>query len=286
MLSISPSKSIAKLFVVFVIICSSVQAQVGVGTTTPNGALDISNSTMGLVPPRVALTSINTAAPVVNPQGGALLAGTMVYNTNDTMPGTYAVSPGLYFWNGSQWVSQYQRKYYIEQEQSSILTTHTTATQLNIPGLVGHSFVAPYDGTYQFIFTGNLGAQQVDAKDTNISGSEDIDGYGAVGFVEGLFRLSVNGTNYDKYNYSTSHYRSSTGSNGSGGTDIYLLFNEITIIVNVTLSAGDTCPYSATYGPIGDENIVTTGNNQHQVGETDPSYENLCRINVTYLGRG
>ena len=80
-------------------------AQVGVGTTTPNGALDVSSSTNGFVPPRVALTSIIIEAPVVNPQGGLIPAGTVVYNiaTDGTSPNN--VAPGLYFWNGTRWVA-------------------------------------------------------------------------------------------------------------------------------------------------------------------------------------
>jgi uncharacterized protein (TIGR02145 family) len=50
-------------------------AQVGIGTTTPGGALDIVSTTSGLVMPRVANTSV-----VVNPNGGAIENGTMVYD--------------------------------------------------------------------------------------------------------------------------------------------------------------------------------------------------------------
>ena len=52
-------------------------AQVGVGTTTPAGALDIVSATSGFVMPRVA----NTSA-VVNPNGGAIENGTMVYDVS------------------------------------------------------------------------------------------------------------------------------------------------------------------------------------------------------------
>lgn len=48
-------------------------AQVGVGTTTPNGALDVSSTTNGFVPPRVSLTATNVAAPISNPNGEGIL---------------------------------------------------------------------------------------------------------------------------------------------------------------------------------------------------------------------
>jgi len=43
-------------------------SQVGIGTTTPEGALDVSSTQFGYVLPRIALTATNTAAPVVNPK--------------------------------------------------------------------------------------------------------------------------------------------------------------------------------------------------------------------------
>ena len=78
---------------------------IGIGTTAPNGALDINSTTQGLVPPRVALTASNIAAPVVNPQGGALIAGTFVWNTATAGTSPNNVAPGLYFWNGSRWIA-------------------------------------------------------------------------------------------------------------------------------------------------------------------------------------
>lgn len=93
------------------LICTSInffsQAQVGVGTTTPNGALDVSSTTNGFVPPRVALTATNVAAPISNPNGGGNpIAGTIVWNTNISTPTpATAVAPGLYYWDGSRWVA-------------------------------------------------------------------------------------------------------------------------------------------------------------------------------------
>jgi len=83
---------------------TEVSAQVGIGTTTPRGALEISSSTNGFVPPQVALTSVTASAPVVNPQTGALANGTMVYNTATTGTAPNNVTPGYYFWNGTLWI--------------------------------------------------------------------------------------------------------------------------------------------------------------------------------------
>lgn len=74
------------------------QAQVGIGTTVPSGALDISSTTNGILIPRVALTAKNAAAPVVNPQGGALANSTLVYNTSTAGSSPNNVTPGFYYW--------------------------------------------------------------------------------------------------------------------------------------------------------------------------------------------
>lgn len=80
-------------------------SQVGVGTTTPNGALDVNSSTNGFVPPRVALTATNVQAPVLNPQGGVIPAGTIVWNTATAGVSPNNVAPGLYYWDGTRWVA-------------------------------------------------------------------------------------------------------------------------------------------------------------------------------------
>ena len=80
-------------------------SQVGLGTTTPRGALDINSSTTGLIPPRVALTSTIVELPVINPQGGSIIAGTTVWNTATAGTSPNNVAPGLYFWNGTRWVA-------------------------------------------------------------------------------------------------------------------------------------------------------------------------------------
>ena len=63
------------LTLLFLAASLSTSAQIGIGTTTPEGALDVVSANSGHVVPRVA----NTAA-VVNPQGGAISNGTMVYD--------------------------------------------------------------------------------------------------------------------------------------------------------------------------------------------------------------
>ena len=79
--------------------------EVGLNIVNPRGALDINSATQGMIPPRVALTSTILAAPVINPAGGALVAGTLVWNTNTAGVIPTNVAPGMYYWDGTRWIS-------------------------------------------------------------------------------------------------------------------------------------------------------------------------------------
>lgn len=96
-----------KNYYLTIVLCCyfTTNAQVGIGTTTPQGALDVFSNSQGVLLSRVALTSRNVALPVVNPQGGALSAGTLVYNTATNGVSPLNVSPGYYFWDSAQWVA-------------------------------------------------------------------------------------------------------------------------------------------------------------------------------------
>jgi hypothetical protein len=80
-------------------------AAIGIGTTTPKGVLDITSATNGVLVPRVLLTAKNVAAPIVNPQGGSLIVGTLVWNTATAGVTPNNVLPGYYYWDGSVWVA-------------------------------------------------------------------------------------------------------------------------------------------------------------------------------------
>jgi len=85
--------------VIFLGLTLSTVAQIGIGTITPQGALDIVTTSLGghngLLIPRVPLVSVNSSAPVLTPTTSEI-----VYNT--TTNGS--VTPGFYFWNGFSWV--------------------------------------------------------------------------------------------------------------------------------------------------------------------------------------
>ena len=66
------------------------KAQVGIGTTNPSGALDITSTDNGLLIPRVALTNTTTVLPVLTGTTSELVYNTA--NINDVIPGFYYLS--------------------------------------------------------------------------------------------------------------------------------------------------------------------------------------------------
>lgn len=83
------------LFSSFLLFFSSIAfSQVGIGTTNPLGALDVTSTTDGLLIPRVSLFNTALATPLTAPTTSEI-----VYNTSTVGN----VTPGFYYWNGS-WV--------------------------------------------------------------------------------------------------------------------------------------------------------------------------------------
>jgi len=91
------------IFVLVIFILGQMHAQTGIGTTAPHASakLEVSADDKGFLPPRVALTAINSASPISNPVNGL-----MVFNTATAGTGVNQVVPGYYYWNttSTQWV--------------------------------------------------------------------------------------------------------------------------------------------------------------------------------------
>lgn len=70
-------------------------------TIDPNAVLELNSSTKGFLLPRLALTSTDAFAPMVT----SPTAGMTVYNTATAgTAGSTQVTPGFYYWDGTQWV--------------------------------------------------------------------------------------------------------------------------------------------------------------------------------------
>lgn len=75
---------------------------VGLGTNAPNpsASLELITDNRGILINRVLLTSRDNAAPITAPATGLL-----VYNTNTSGTAPNNVTPGFYYWNGSEWIA-------------------------------------------------------------------------------------------------------------------------------------------------------------------------------------
>jgi hypothetical protein len=114
------------LLALFILLAGTVDAQVGVGTTTPHPSaqLEIVSTNKGLLIPRVALAS-RPAAPAT---------GLLIYQTDST--------PGFYYFNGTAWLS--------------ISTMSTLSSNLNT-----NTQTLSYDGTVSGLKMINEGGMTV-----------------------------------------------------------------------------------------------------------------------------
>jgi hypothetical protein len=111
-----------KYIITLLLVTSITFAQIGIGTTTPNDSaiLDVTSSNKGFLQPRVALTGTADAATIASPA-----TGLMVFNTATAGSGATAVTPGVYYHNGTAW----QRV--ANQADVTAASTPTSATFVN-----------------------------------------------------------------------------------------------------------------------------------------------------------
>jgi len=274
-------KCISKISFVafFCIISFHIDAQVGIGTNSPEGMLDLQNNEFkGFVFPKAALTASNSASPVTNPDGGPLVQGTVIFNTNTTQTGSNDVSPGIYAWDGTKWNPQYLREDSALYEQSPLdFRTVTgdetynsgTSDWAEIPGLeTGSSFTAKYTGKYRIKTSFNFGAGKMILP---VTGSINM------GTMEGLFRFTFNGSSDIIYTHSYSLYNGGIGS----GTYYEQYKHDTSIVKYVDLVAGQVYPFKLEIDIFVGTHFEDTGNSgdgRGHVGVGTP-----CTVEFTFL---
>lgn len=126
-----------KYIVSLLFLTSITFAQIGVGTSTPNASamLDVTSTSKGFLQPRVALTGTTDTATIASPA-----TGLMVFNTATAGSGAAAVTPGVYYHNGTAW----QRV--ANQAEVTAATASTPTTFVN--GNLGTAWNGDMNGSY------------------------------------------------------------------------------------------------------------------------------------------
>lgn len=120
-------------------------AQVGIGTTAPDGALDITSSTDGFLIPRVDLTSLISSSPLTLPTISEL-----VYNK-----GTLLSPAGFFYWNGTEWT----------QLMTTLATSWNTIGNGSLSGTT--NFIGTTDGIDVAFRRSNTPAGKISATSTS-----------------------------------------------------------------------------------------------------------------------
>jgi hypothetical protein len=131
----------------------TLQAQVGIGTTSPaaSAQLDVTSSSKGFLPPRVALSSITDVSTISAPA-----TGLTIYNTATSGTTPNDVTPGYYYYNGTNW-QRLLNPSGIIFKKTILINSASPTTSIN-----GQSTISAWSGSY----TGSGGTVEIRANFT------------------------------------------------------------------------------------------------------------------------
>lgn len=288
----STLKTLAVIFTLSVMCISNMHAQVGINTDDPQGALDIRSSVSGMVYPRVALTAGNVAG-ITQPDGSAIVPGTVVFNTSNTSLGSNDVSPGLHVWDGTQWLFQFLKEDFQKFEQTGGCFRTTIRESYSnpepsdsdvIPGLDSQVFQPKWSGRYKVEVKTNFSAGNIDPFTPNSPIS--------LATAEGAFFLTMSGagidldpsSSYFDYNEGWIYTHSYGSVNTLPNPDIYNSVPHYGVVVYYFyLMENSSYTFTLT-------NCMNTGDNyfvnngDSGTGQGHVGHEIPCSVEFTYLG--
>ncbi len=209
----------------------TVNAQVGINTAVPDlGALlEIESTNKGFLMTRVSLTGNND---VITVTPAPVSIGVMVYNTATAGSGATKVTPGFYYWNGSNWRRFYNQGYTLLYNQTAAVTASSSnITYRTLTGLDTGNITVPFSGIYQIRVEGYYAAGNFTA------GSPTGDG-ASQGSISLAMRTNSGPITTLKETYLTSSSKRILV--GSTTTLLNGLAQSATIIYNIDLTAGTT----------------------------------------------
>ena len=275
---------INRLLVVIILLFSSsiMRSQVGINTTSPKGVLDVESSTMGVVFPVVSLPDPYTET-ITNPNGGGIVAGTTVYNTNSTINGADSMYPGIYFWNGSKWISQRERKDNKLFLQNTNLRpeSSTGAQSINFDD---NTFTPIFTGKYKVTLTVHFGGGT-----TNLpSGSQYVNFAKQEGVFEFIFNSNTDSFSLSSYSGSNDD-KLFKGGSGSPLIEYNNLVNQTSNTYEETLTAGTAYSFTLTFnqenapGFEGDGDIIVSPP-EDGTGYITINDSLKCSVEINYVG--
>lgn len=190
-------KTLITTVIFFTTVLHKVHAQVAISNTNtlPNASamLDVSSSSKGLLIPRIALTSTTDITTIKTPATSLLIYNTATAGSNKT-----AVTPGFYYYNGSNWTP---------------LTTTGTANTGKAWLLGGNAGISAADN-----FIGTIDNQPLKFKVNNITSGGIYTTSGNIAF--GLYSLDsvTSGTSNSAMGYNTLHLNKDGDENSAFGT--------------------------------------------------------------------
>ena len=226
----------------FLVFASTLQAQIGINTKLPaNGALlDITSSNKGFLLPQVTLTSTSDVTTITP----SATIGLLVYNTVTAGSLPFQVTPGFYYWNGSQWLRFYNRGYGLKFDQTNEENADNDPTKYEtLDGLDTGNITIPYSGTYQVRVESHYAAGSL------VSTSDDGTGQASV-------RLAMDTNNSGTLTNVEERYVTST-SKRNGSTTINSIPQNITIIYTVDLDVLNTYRFIAQGREWSKTNVIT-----------------------------
>jgi hypothetical protein len=222
-------------------------SQVGIGTTNPQETLHVSGNASTVRVDGLSSTGTVTGTPTsnvsVSTNGNLVKGGTVGYRAEFT------------------------------QTTSVAVPISATPATFNIPGINGQTITVPFDGFYQFNFSGFYGAPQVLLP--NQAGCYICNG-------EGDFNLTVNAITKSSYVTSTSIGNKTGGGppTTANSNSFYALSSNSVINKQIYLTSGTYTITSTftSYYTSGDCDTTTSGFVGGQYGGSDD-----CTLTISYL---